>query len=184
MRFSCSSNKLACDFTRLLVRPCPGAHDFANFNCGRRENREFRFWCIVYVLKNMTNISRRGIYPTNSNINCPPQRSSLGRGGGWNFFYFLFLYLSYWPQNVFLKTIAHFNEKKNYFFDGKPKMTKQFGFEISKSPKKKHFLVPQKRFFGSIFPQFQILIEFSIFFQFLTLIPYIFCNLFLCFEKY
>ena len=53
--------------------------------------------------------------------------------------------------------------KKN-FFDGKPQLTKKFGFEISKSPKKTLF-GPKKNFFGQ-FSLNEILIEFSIFVHF------------------
>ena len=62
-----------------------------------------------------------------------------------------------------MKTIAPFNDKKN-FSDGKPKMTKKFGFEISKSPEKnkKTFFGP-KTFFWSIFTQFQNFQFFSVF---------------------
>ena len=60
-------------------------------------------------------ILRRGICPTKSNINWhPPLRGSLW-GGGMNFFHFFDFYWSYWPQNLFLKTIGHFCEKKNFF---------------------------------------------------------------------
>ena len=48
---------------------------------------------------------------------------------------------------------------KKKCFDGKPKMTKKFGFEISKSPKNKN----KKKLFWPIFTHLQLLIEFSIF---------------------
>ena len=60
---------------------------------------------------------RRGICPTKSNINWqppPPPWEALS-GGGVNFFHFFDFYWSYWPQNLFLKTIGHFCEKKIFF---------------------------------------------------------------------
>ena len=56
-----------------------------------------------------------------------------------------------------------------FCFWWKTKNDKSFGFEISKSSKKqrqKNILCPPQNFFLSIFLQFQLLIEFSIFIRF------------------
>jgi hypothetical protein len=41
-----------------------------------------------------------------------------------------------WVSKNFPEDNSAFQREAKFAFDGKPKMTKQFGFEISKSPKK------------------------------------------------
>ena len=76
---------------------------------------------------------RREICPTKSKYPTLTDKGEL--------FPFSSVYLSYESQNFFLKTIAHLNDKKKT---------------------KKHFL-SKKKFFWSIFPQFQLLIDINFF---------------------
>ena len=49
----------------------------------------------------------------------------VGRRQGRSFFLIICYACSLWiKKNLFLKKIAHFNDRNNNFFDGKPKMTK------------------------------------------------------------
>ena len=83
---------------------------------------------------------------------------------------FSFLLFFFSKGERFPEDNSVFQWQTNSFCDGKPKMTKKFGFEISKSV--------QKKFFWSIFPQFQHLIEFSIFvlFNAYTVHVFAFCS--------
>ena len=70
--------------------------------------------------------------------------------------------------------------EKNFFFDGKPKMTKKIGFEISKPPKNRPKW--RKNFWPKFFCNFfliLILSRFTNFYSILTLIPKFFCILLL-----
>ena len=122
---------------------------------------------------------RRGICPTKSNINWhPPLRGSLW-GGGELFSFFCLLLIILTSKFIF-EDNRTFLWEKNFFFDGKPKMTKKIGFEISKPPKN----TPKwrKNFWPKFFCNFfliLILSRFTNFYSILTLIPKFFCILLL-----
>ena len=69
----------------------------------------------------------------------------------------------------FLRAIAHFHDKPNFVFDGKPKMTKNLVLKfqnLQKNNDKKIFNGPPKNLFCQFSFNYQLLIEFSIFIRF------------------
>ena len=80
-------------------------------------------------------------------LNCPFS----GGGGGVNFFHFLSLYLSYWLQNVFLKS----NDKKNIFLTENQKWQKNSVLKFQNLQKKqKNIFCPKKSFVGQFLLNF------------------------------
>ena len=98
-----------------------------------------------------------------------PQKGSLwGGGGGWTFPIFI-LCICHVYLKIFSEDNSAFQWQKKIYFWWKTKNDKKirvWNFKISKKKKKKNIFWSKKKFFWSIFTQFQLLIEFSIFVRF------------------